>query len=164
MNIIESAGHLGSLRAVELACFARLGERAPELSPASCARWAASASRAHAWRAALLEDLLPVSAGLPGAAELTVLPESPLGEELARSLPVPGRDPGAPRSAERDSRPDNGLELVSGIVSRLYPLVLGEYALGLERCTPAADGAVARGIRRAVADLEAVRAEGAALL
>jgi hypothetical protein len=165
LKLLETSRHIGALRAVELTCFRRLGERAPELVPASCARWAASASLAHAWRASLLEALLPVSRGLPGLAELTVLPEGLLGECLARALPEPDNVssvPAAP-SGSRDSPPDNGLKLVFELTGRLYPLLLAEYALRLELCTPAADRPVVRTIGRAVADLEVVRAEGAAL-
>jgi hypothetical protein len=165
LNLLDTSRKLGALRAVELTCFRRLGERAPGLVPASCARWAASASLAHAWRASLLESLLPVSTGLPGLEELTVLPENHLGDELARALPE--RDDGscsagtAPGS--RDSPPDTGLQLVADVTGGLYPLLLAEYALRLELCTQAADGAVVRTIGRAVADLEVVRAEGSAL-
>ena len=94
MNLLDSSRRLGELRAVELACFRRLGERAPRLTPASCARWASAAARAHAWRASLLESLLPVSKGLPGWEELTVVGDGPLGDELARTLP---ESAGAPR-------------------------------------------------------------------
>ncbi|MGO9332991.1 MAG: hypothetical protein ACLQCU_02855 [Acidimicrobiales bacterium] len=167
MNLLDSSRHLGGLRAVELTCFRRLGERAPRLVPASCARWAASASLAHAWRASLLEVLLPVSAGLPGLEELTILPEGTLGDELARALPDRGqalaergrvRDP-----RDRDSREYDGLSLIADLSGRLYPLLLAEYARRLELCSPAADGAVVRAMGRAMADLEVVRAEGAVL-
>jgi hypothetical protein len=80
------------------------------------------------------------------------------------SLPLVGDDGEGRGSGTRDSPPDNGLQVLSGVVTRLYPLLLGEYALHLELATPAADGAVSRVIRRAVADLEAVTAEGTALL
>jgi len=159
LNLLESARCLGGLRAVELACFRRLGERAPRLGTPRCARWAASASLAHAWRASLLEDLLPVSAGLPALAELTLLPDGALGVELARTLPDLGDVP-APQS--RDSQADDGRVLIADLSGRLYPLLIGEYARRLEVATPAADGAVVRTIGRAIADLEVIRAEGAA--
>src|SRR5208283_85984 len=50
LNLNESSSRLGALRAVELECFRLLGERAPQLEPPGCARWAASAALAHAWR------------------------------------------------------------------------------------------------------------------
>ena len=140
LNIFESARQLGALRAVELACFARLGERAPELSPAGCARWAASASRAHAWRAGLLEDLLPVSVGLPGPAELTVVPEGALADGPRA---VPARRPGSARAASaagRDSRTDNGSGLVRGLVGGPVPAHRGR--------VPARPGPVHPGLRR----------------
>jgi len=167
LNILDSARHLGGLRAVELTCFRRLGGRAARLSPASCARWAASASLAHAWRASLLEDLLPVSVGLPGLDELTIVPPGTIADELARVLPV--SDQGlldfddSSGSQGRDSAPDNGLPLVAGLCDRLYPLLLADYKLRVERASPAADGAIVRMVRRAASDLEIVLAEGAAI-
>lgn len=167
MSLLGSSRHLGGLRAVELTCFRRLGERAPRLVPASCARWAASASLARAWRASLLEVLLPVSVGLPGLEELTILPEGTLGDELARALPEldqalaeRGRVRG-PR--DRDSRADDGLSLIADLSGRLYPLILADCARRLEVRSPAADGAVVRAVGRAMADLEVVQAERAAL-
>lgn len=166
MNLLDSSRRIGALRAVELACFRRLGERAPWLAPASCAGWAASASRAHAWRASLLEELLPVSVGLPGPEELTVLPVGALGDELARALPDRGHagpDPG-PGAQSGDLPQDDGLLLVADVSGRLYPCLLGEYARLLDLCAPAADGPLVRTVGRAVADLEVVRAQGAKLL
>jgi len=115
---------------------------------------------AHAWRASLVEGLLPVSVGLPGLAELTVIPQGPLAEELARALPDPAFDP-LPRS--RDSRGDDGRSVVVGLCDRLYPLLLSEYSLRLELASPAADGPVIRVIGRVIADLEAVRSDGTSL-
>jgi hypothetical protein len=161
LNLPEASKYLGAVRAVELACFRRLGERARWLEPASCARWASSASLAHAWRASELEVLLPVSVGLPGADELTVLPTSALADELARALPEgAGKLAGA---ESRDSQTVSGPRLVADIVERLYPLLLVEYARHLLRPSPASDGPMLRGLGRAAADLEAIRADGAAL-
>ena len=151
MDLLESSRRLGALRAFELSCFRRLGELAPRLEPASCARWASSASLAHAWRASLLEGLLPVSAGLPGLSELTVCREGELVELLERVMPVRvGTDP------------LDGREIAGEVLGELYPRLLREYAGVLERCEPASDGAVARSVRRAMADLEVIRAEGLA--
>lgn len=122
MNLFDSSRHLGGLRAVELTCFRRLGERAPRLVPASRARWAASASHAHAWKASLLEVLLPVSVGLPGLEELTILPEGTLADELARALPDLGQalsERGRVRGPrDRDSRADDGLSLIADLCGR----------------------------------------------
>lgn len=161
MNLQEASSYLGAVRAVELACFRRLGERARWLEPASCVRWAASASLAHAWRATELEGLLPVSVGLPGPYELTVLPGGVLGDELARALPeAPGELVGG---EFRDSPTVSGPRLVVDLVERLYPLLAGEYARHLESPGPASDGPMLRCMGRAAADLEAIRADGAAL-
>jgi hypothetical protein len=165
LNLLESSHQLGALRAVELSLFQRLGARAASLEPAACARWAASASLAHVWRASLLEELLPVSVGLPGLAELTVLPESVLVVELNRALPDPGAGPAGPAGGVGGGEAvlGDGCRLVAEITGPLYDLLLAEYALRLGVCTEAADGAVVRSLKRAVADLEVVRAEGAAL-
>jgi len=161
LKLLDSARYLGGLRAVELACFHRLGERAPRLAEAACARWAASASLAHAWRASAVESLLPVSVGLPGLAELTVIPEGQLAEELDRALPELALEP---HSRSRDSLGDDARLLVAGLCGRLYPLVRSEYSRRLELASLAADGPVIRVIGRVVADLEAVRSEGSSLL
>jgi hypothetical protein len=166
LNFHESSRQLGSIRAVELALFRILGERAPHLVPAGCAVWAAWASRAHAWRASLLEELLPISVGLAGLDELTVLPGGAIGDELARSLSKSsdGAAAGAlPGDESRDRRADSGPPLVEDVSGRLYPLLIDEYARYLDKCEPAADGAAMRAVGRALADLEAVRAAGAAL-
>jgi hypothetical protein len=157
LNLLESAQRLGALRAVELACFRRLGERSAWLEPAGCARWAGSASRAHSWRASLIEELLPVSVGLPSFEELTVIPGGALGDELGRILPEIGLDSGPATTAE------DGRELVVAMALGLYPRLVGEYTSLLQLCTPACDGAVARIMTRALGDLETVRAEGVEL-
>ena len=160
MKLLEGASYLGALRAVELACFERLAKRAPLLEPASCAAWAASAAQAHAWRAGLLEVLLPVSPGLPSPEELTVLPGGALFAELAGALPDL-EDRAGPRDG--DSPQDTGPALVVGLVGRLYPALLDEYARRRNDCAQAGDGAIGRAIARAFADLELVRSEGAVL-
>ncbi len=161
MNLLDSARHLGGLRAVELACFRRLGEQAPRLVAPAYARWAASASLAHAWRASLLEDLLPVSPRLPSLEELTVLPAGPLGDALSQALPEPDE---AWAASPGDSPGDDGWRLLARLSGRFYPLLLADYRHRLAICSPAADGALVRTIGRAVADLETVRAEGDALV
>ena len=99
----------------------------------------------------MLEGLLPVSAGLPGLSELTVCREGELVELLERVMPVRvGTDP------------LDGREIAGEVLGELYPRLLREYAGVLERCEPASDGAVARSVRRAMADLEVIRAEGLA--
>lgn len=73
--LIESAVALGGLFWVELEAFGLLGRLSSSGSlPAVEAMKAAGAARGHAWRAAQLEELLPVSSGLPGHDELAVSP------------------------------------------------------------------------------------------
>jgi len=98
---------------------------------------------------------------LPGLEELTVLPGGALGEALARWLPESGD--GFADDEYRDRPSDKGLRLVADVTGRLYPLLIGEYVLHLDKCTPTADGAVIRAIGRATADLEAVQQQGAVL-
>ncbi len=108
---------------------------------------------------------MPVSVGLAGPGELTVLPEGDLGAELARALSAPGEGAGDAGSegGSGGARASDGLVLVEDLVGGLYPLLLAEYARCLGRCSPAADGAALRTLGRAVADLRAVREEGSLL-
>ena len=166
MNLLESSRQLGGLRAVELACHSRLGVRSRRARAPRAVRWLSSAGLAHAWRAMLLEGLLPVSVGLPRIDELTVLPEGVLGSELARVLPDPGCQDFDPASDPRthDRQADDGNSFIDDLCSHLYPSLLAAYGERLETSSPAADGAICRIVGRAVADLEAVRAEGLALV
>ena len=96
LNLLESARCLGGLRAVELTCFARLGERAPRLAAAGVralggvgeprSRLAGIAARGPA-------------AGLdraPGSGRPHGLPAGALADELARVLPGRRRPPELP--------------------------------------------------------------------
>jgi hypothetical protein len=112
-----------------------------------------------------------VSVGLPSLDGVTILPEGPLGAELALALPALGGavrvsgDAGLSGEAPSgDARlPGDARPFVAEISSRLYRQLLAGYAHRLEVSSPAADGAVVRTLGRAMADLEAVRAEGLAI-
>ena len=129
LSLAESADLLGRYRFVELECFAQLGERAARCERPEVARYLSGAARAHAWRAGLLEALLPVSVGLPAAAELTVSPHPALGSALQELV-----------AAEDDS-------LVEGLLTVLYPAMLAAYRAHLERCSPFSDPPVRRTLR-----------------
>ncbi len=140
LGLLESARVLGGLRWVELTSFELLGRLATgagEGGPldAATAVWASGASLGHAWRAHELERLLPVSAGLPSAAECTVAPGrlvEAFVEALARHVAVPGE----------------------GLAS-FYDLLVRAYEVRAVHPLEAADRAVVRTLGRLVADLRA---------
>ncbi len=138
LSLLESARALGGLRWVELASFELLGRLAAGGGDAgsldaSAAVWASGASLGHAWRANELERLLPVSVGLPSAAECTVAPgrlvEGFVGE-LARHVAAPGEG-----------------------LACFYDLLVSAYEVRAAHPLEAADGAVVRTLGRLVADL-----------
>lgn len=142
-DLRATAETLGHYRYVELS-FAQLsGHKAAE--GGAVAPFLAGAAGAHAWRAALFEELLPVSIGLPGAAELTVPPT----ERFSATLTELGG-----LGAE---------SLVTVLVEDAYPALLATWAAHAASASPVADAALVRTLRRTVADLTAVRDEGTPL-
>ena len=102
-------------------------------------------NQGSAWRAGLFEQCLPVSVGLPDAATLTVSPGAALDDAL-------------------DALGNLGdLELVSALVTALYPAMLAAWQGDVAACSPVSDAPLRRVLRRASDDLAAVAAEGAAL-
>lgn len=146
LTLLRTAELLGWYRHVELVCFTRLGARAPHLGHPELAAYLAGAARSHAYRAGLLEQLLPVSIGLPGATELTVSPDARLDAVLEALV-----------TEEEEA-------LVGDLVGTLYPSMLAAYNDHLARCSPIADPPVQRALLRIVADLAARAEEGDALL
>jgi hypothetical protein len=151
-GLVDSAVELGGLRALELAGFERLGRSAPHAAPAAAARWLAGASLAHAWRAAAVAELLPVSVGLAHAAELTTWPGGPLGELATAVL-----SHGAPDPGDFDAR-----DLVGCLVAELYPALEAAYVARLRVAEAAywSDRPVARALVRILADLGRTAGEG----
>jgi len=147
LTLHQSADLLGRYRYAELAAFERLGRRAPACSHAGVAAFLSEASLAHAWRARLVEERLPVSVGLPDAAASTRSPGSFLDEALDE-LAAPGA------GAEGD------LELLDALLGALYPSMLAGYAARLEIASPSADPPVVLALGRAAADLERVTSAG----
>lgn len=145
LTLLESADLLGRWRYVELAAFARLGRRAPRCATPALAAYLAGASRAHGWRAVLVEELLPVSAGLPGPAACTRAPSSEIDEAL--EMAVAGDD----------------AEVLDALLGAVYPSMSAGYAERLAVASRAADPPVVRALGRLLADLDAIRRDGALL-
>jgi hypothetical protein len=138
LTMVDIAGVIGAFRDVEMALFSWLGRAAGSLKAADDVVWASSASLRAAWRAAQLEQLLPVSAGLPDAEPATASPGTAVAAalEALRAL-VP---PALPEAAGR-------------LASAWYAALLDAYGSRLDRLAPAADGALERVLRRLVTDL-----------
>jgi hypothetical protein len=137
---------LGRYRYVELLLFVGLGGRAPKAERSEVAVFLSGAARAHGFRAALLEARLPVSVGLPGAAELTVSFDPRLDAAL-----------GALMSYSDD-------DLLGAVTGALYPAMIEAYGAHLRICSPVSDAPVRRCLGRVAADLADVQTEGAALV
>ncbi len=161
LTLEESAAGLGRLRYVEVGFFERVGRRAASLEPAPVAIWADSASRAAAWRASLIAELLPVSVGLPGAAQLTRSAGAAVDEALDRLGPVADEHPAhtPSRPLEEPSPPPGGVidgpGLVAHVAAYFYPALLGAYEARQAAHSPAADPPVLRVMARVAADLRA---------
>jgi hypothetical protein len=138
LKMEEIAGVIGGLREVEMALFSCLGRTAPALGLAGEVTWASGASLGAAWRAAQLEQLLPVSAGLLSARAASASTAVSAGLQTLDSF-VPSGEP---------------LE-VPRLVSQWYAVLLDAYKHRLGLISPAADGAFERVLQRLVADLEA---------
>ena len=147
LSLLDSADHLGRCRYVELACFELLGRSAASPRHRDAATYLSGASLAHAWRGGLLEELLPVSAGLPDAAACTSSPGPALDGALAL---LEGAEDGA--------------VLTAALTGALYPVMAAGYRERLARCAPAPDAALARALGRVLADLDAVASDWTRLL
>ncbi len=143
LSLADTADLVGRSRHVELSFFARLGERAPRCDGAAAVVYLAGASRAHGFRAGLLEELLPVADGLGPAAVLSGSPGEGF-EELLDVLAGPGED----------------AEILDALVRVAYPAMAAAYAEHLAAAGPPSGTEVRRTLRRVLADLEAVAAEG----
>ena len=128
---------------------------------------APAASLAHAWRAAQVDELLPVSVGLPGEDELAVVPGGGLGDELAAvgaAADAAARAPadGAARGA--DSGSDAARGLVEVVAWRCYPALERSYSQVVDAADPAAAAPVRLVVGRVVADLGLAASAAARLL
>jgi len=146
LTLLETADLLGRCRYVELSLFGRLGARAPSCADAALVVYLSGASLAHGFRAGLVESLLPVSAGLAGAEAWTRTPGGHLDEALD-VLVGPGADE----------------ELLDALVGVVYPAMAVAYAEHAAAASGPADTAVRRVLRRVLADLDGLTADGRAL-
>lgn len=157
LTLHQSAAGLGRLRYVEVGFFERVGRRASLLEPAPVAIWAEAASLAAAWRASLIAELLPVSVGLPDAAELTRSAGEAVDAALDRLGPPPAEgaaDQGAGQPGSAVAGLD-GAALVEHVAESFYPALLAAYETRRAARAPAADGPVLRMLVRVIADLRA---------
>jgi len=136
-TLLATADLVGRERYSELALFQALGKRTLQATSPPVAVALSAAARGHAWRARVLEELLPVSLGLPGVDEATRSPGSAFDEALERL------------TAERDDA-----LLAAALAKVLYPAMLGSYRAHLVSCSEASDAPVALALRRVIADLE----------
>lgn len=136
-TIFATAELLGKERYVELALFKALGERALGVTEPDAMLMLASVARSHAWRARVIEELLPVSLGLPGVEEATRSPGASIDEVIGLVC------------AEGD-----GAEILDVLGRVLYPEMLSAYRSHLVTCSPAADLPVTVALRRVIGDLE----------
>lgn len=136
-TIFSTADLVGRERYVELALFQGLGGRSIAVVEPDVMVFLANAARSHAWRARQLEELLPVSLGLPGVDEATASPGSLVDDAVSLA------------SAE-----GTGAEILEAIGRVLYPQMLGAYRVHLVSCSPAADLPVVVVLQRVIADLE----------
>jgi hypothetical protein len=136
-TIGETADLVGRERYAELSFFSVLGERASAAEVPSVMVVLAGAAQGHAWRAKVLEELLPVSLGLPGVEDATRSP-GPEFEEAAARLTREGAD----------------VALAEALAKVLYPAMLSAYRAHLVSCSEIADPPVMLALRRVIADLE----------
>ncbi len=147
-GIVESARLTGGLCYAELSLHQLLGSLAPRAEDPGDASFLAAAARSHAWRGRQLAALLPVSAGLPAAAELTASPSS--GFDTALGL-----------LATAAGSPGNAALVRRAVLEAVYPALADAYESRLRDASPAADAPLSRVIVRVLADLVAVRREAA---
>jgi hypothetical protein len=146
-TIVETADLLGRERYAELALFRALGERALRGSEPGYMVVLSGAAEGHVWRVKLLEELLPVSLGLPGV-------------EAATRSPGPEFDTAVARlTSESDD-----VALAEAVAKVVYPAMLGAYRSHLGSCSAISEAPVMLALRRVIADLEAQCEELAALV
>jgi len=136
-TIGETADLVGRERYAEITLFSALGERLREATVPGVMVVLAEAARGHAWRAKVLEELLPVSLGLPGVDDATRSAGPEFDEAVALLT-----------SAVDD------VTLAEALAKVLYPGMLGAYRAHLVGCSEIADPPVMLALRRVIADLE----------
>jgi hypothetical protein len=137
-RIEASADLVGREHYVELELFRTLGTATSAIEAPRMMVALSTASRSHAFRARLLEELLPVSLGLAGV-DVSSRPPGAEFAEVTRLL-----------FGERD-----GDELCRALTRVVYPEMLESYRRHLVSCDDAADLPVSVQLRRVISDLEA---------
>jgi hypothetical protein len=136
-TIGETADLVGRERYAEITLFRALGERVRTVSVPGVMVVLAGAAQGHAWRAKVLEELLPVSLGLPGVDDATRSAGPEFDEAVARL-----------------TREGDDVTLAEAVAKVLYPAMLGGYRAHLVGCSEVADPPVTLALRRVIADLE----------
>jgi hypothetical protein len=136
-TIGETADLVGRECYAEITLFHALGKRAGAASAVGVMVVLAGAAEGHAWRAKVLEELLPVSLGLPGVEDATRSAGPEFDEAVARLV------------GESDD-----VALAEAVAKVLYPAMLGAYRAHLVGCSEIADPPVMLALRRVIADLE----------
>ena len=136
-TIEQTADLVGRQRYAELTLFAALGDRVLRATEPGVMVALAGAAEGHAWRARVLEELLPVSLGLPGVEEATKSAGPQFDSAVARL------------TSESDD-----LRLAEALAKVLYPAMLGAYRAHLVSCSEISDPPVMLALRRVIADLE----------
>jgi hypothetical protein len=142
LGLLDTARLLGHYRHAELVGYSTLGPRSLSALDGEIRLFLVRATSSHAYRAGLLEGLLPVSVTLPDAASLTVPADDRIDAAFALLIAAPDAD------------------LVAGLIQVVYPLIDASYATHAERCSPYSDPPLALVLARLRAELGAVIAAG----
>jgi hypothetical protein len=146
-TITETADLIGRERYAELTLFQALGERVLRGTEPAFMVGLSGAAQGHAWRVKLLEELLPVSLGLPGVEQATTSP----GPEFDAAV------------AHLTGEPDD-FALGEALTKTLYPAMLGAYRTHRDSCDAVSEAPVRLALRRLIADLEVQSEELEALV
>jgi hypothetical protein len=136
-TIGQMADLVGRERYAELTLFGALGNRVLRSTEPGVMVVLAGAAQGHAWRAKVLEELLPVSLGLAGVDAATRTPGAEFDGIIERL----------------SSEPDDAI-LAEAVAKVVYPAMLAAYRAHLTGCSEISDPPVMLALRRVIADLE----------
>jgi hypothetical protein len=136
-TIDQSADLVGREHYAELTLFGALGDRVLRATEPGVMVVLAGAAQGHAWRAKVLEELLPVSLGLAGV------------EEATRSA-----GPEFDSTVARLTSESDDVSLAEALAKVLYPAMLRAYRAHLVGCSEISEPPVMLALRRVIADLE----------
>jgi hypothetical protein len=146
-TITQAADLVGRERYAELTLFGALGDRVLRSTNPVVMVVLSGAAQGHAWRAKVLEELLPVSLGLPGVEEATKSPGAELDSAVARL------------TGEADD-----VRLAEALAKVLYPAMLAAYRAHLIGCSEISEPPARLALGRVIADLESQADEFYALV